>query len=231
MRTYDVFGIPYGESQARFLEALEIIRQAWKGEPFSYNGQFYRIENATVAPRPYQVPHPPIRMATTSDETFPAAGRLGLQIFVGLRATEIPDLRAQLASYRQAWEQAGHPGGPSAYLRIPVYASTTARGALEEPRESLTSFFVRQTELARAAVGRAGAGPPERMANLSYEDMLAKKVVFGTAAGIIDRLKEPREELRLDGIVAELNPGGLIPPELEARSFEILGREVVPALR
>jgi hypothetical protein len=31
--------------------------------------------------------------------------------------------------------------------------------------------------------------------------------------------------------VAELNPGGLIPPELETRSLQILAREVVPALR
>ncbi len=29
-RTYDVLGIPYGESQARFREALEIIKEAWK---------------------------------------------------------------------------------------------------------------------------------------------------------------------------------------------------------
>ena len=238
VRTYDVYGIPYGESQARFLEALGIIRRAWTGEPFSYEGQFYRIQNATVVPRPYQVPHPPIRMATTSDETFPAAARLGLRIFIGLRATEIPDLRAQLASYREAWGEAGHADAPNVYLRIPVYASTTARGAVEEPRASLTSFFVRQTELARAAVGRAGAGPAdrrrmeaERMASLSYEDILAKKVVFGTAAEVIDRLAQLREELGLDGIVAELNPGGLISPELEARSFEIIAREVVPALR
>jgi alkanesulfonate monooxygenase SsuD/methylene tetrahydromethanopterin reductase-like flavin-dependent oxidoreductase (luciferase family) len=238
VRTYDVYGIPYGESQARFLEALEIIRRAWTGEPFSYDGHFYRIQNATVVPRPHQVPHPPIRMATTSDETFPAAARLGLRIFIGLRATEIPDLRAQLASYREAWDEADHAGAPNVYLRIPVYASTTARGATEEPRASLTSFFVRQTELARAAVGRAGAGPAdrrrmeaERMASLSYEDILARKVVFGTAAEVIDRLAQLREELGLDGIVAELNPGGLISPELEARSFEIIAREVVPALR
>ena len=238
VRTYDVYGVPYGESQARFLEALEIIRRAWTGEPFSYDGQFYKIQNATVVPRPYQVPHPPIRMATTSEETFATAGRLGLRIFVGLRTTEIPDLRAQLASYRQAWGEAGHPGAANVYLRIPVYASTTALGAVEEPRASLASFFARQTELARAAVGRAGAGPTdrrrmeaERMAKLSYEDILAKKVVFGTAAGVIDRLTQLREELGLDGIVAELNPGGLIPPELEARSFEIIAREVVPALK
>jgi alkanesulfonate monooxygenase SsuD/methylene tetrahydromethanopterin reductase-like flavin-dependent oxidoreductase (luciferase family) len=238
VRTYDTYGIPYGESQARFREALEIVREAWKGEPFSYEGQFYRIEHATVAPRPYQVPHPPIRMAATSDETFPAAGRLGLPIFVGLRATEIPDLQAQLAPYRQAWREAGHAGDPSVYLRIPVYASPTAQGATEEPRESLTSFFARQTELARLAVGRAGAGPAERrqrqadrMAALSYEDILAKKVVSGTAASIIDRLTELREQLQLDGIVAELNPGGRIPPELETRSLRILTHEVLPAFK
>lgn len=238
VRTYDTYGVPYAESQARFREVLEIIRQAWTGEPFSYEGEFYRIQNATVAPRPYQVPHPPIRMAATSEETFPAAGRLGLPIFIGLRATEISDLQAQLAPYRRAWHEAGHPGEPSVYLRIPVYASPTARGAAEEPRESLTSFFARQTELARAAVGRAGAGPAdrrrfqaERMASLSYEDILAKKVVFGTAASVIDRLTELREQLQLDGIVAELNPGGRIPPELETRSLQILTHEVMPAFK
>jgi alkanesulfonate monooxygenase SsuD/methylene tetrahydromethanopterin reductase-like flavin-dependent oxidoreductase (luciferase family) len=238
VKTYDVYGVPYAESQARFREALDIIRESWKGEPFSYEGQFYRVQNATVVPRPYQMPHPPIRMATTSDETFPAAGRLGLPIFIGLRATEIPDLQAQLAPYRQAWREAGHPGEPSAYLRIPVYVSTTEEGAREEPRASLAAFFARQSELARAAVGRAGAGPAdrrrmqaERMANLTYDDILARKVAFGTPAGVIDRLTQLREELGLDGVVVELNPGGLIPPELETRSLQLLTREVMPAFK
>jgi alkanesulfonate monooxygenase SsuD/methylene tetrahydromethanopterin reductase-like flavin-dependent oxidoreductase (luciferase family) len=238
VRTYDIYGIAYAESQARFREALEIIRTGWKGEPFSYEGEFYRIQNAIVTPRPFQDPHPPIRMATTSDETFPAAGRLGLPIFVGLRTTEIADLQEQLAPYREAWYQAGHPGTPSVYLRIPVYASPTERGAVEEPRESVAAFFARQTELARAAVGRAGAGPAdrrrfqaERMAALTYEDILERKVVFGTSASVVAKLRRLREELELDGIVAELNPGGLIPPELETRSLQILAEEVLPALR
>ncbi|HEX6213022.1 MAG TPA: LLM class flavin-dependent oxidoreductase [Methylomirabilota bacterium] len=238
VRTYDVYNVPYAESQARFREALEIIRHAWTGEPFSYEGQFYRVQNATVVPRPFQVPHPPIRMATTSDETFPLAGRLGLPIFIGLRTTEIADLQEQLAPYRQAWREAGHPGQPSVYLRIPVYASPTEQGAVEEPRESMSAFFARQTELARAAVGRAGAGPAdrrrmqaERMAGLSYDGILARKVAFGTAAGVIDRLTRLREVLGLDGIVAELNPGGLIPLELETRSLRILTEHVLPAFR
>ena len=52
-----------------------------------------------------------------------------------------------------------------------------------------------------------------------------------TPAGVIGRLQELRDELALDGIVAELNPGGLIPAELEMRSFELIANEVAPALR
>ena len=69
------------------------------------------------------------------------------------------------------------------------------------------------------------------MASLSYDDVLTKKVAFGTAAGVIDRLTYLRDELGLDGIVAELNPGGRISPELETRSLQILTHEVMPAFR
>ncbi len=238
VRSYDIYGVAYAESQARFREALEIIRRAWTGEPFSYQGEFYRVAETTVAPRPFRVPHPPIRMAATSDETYPIAGRAGLPIFVGLRATEISDVKRALGPYREAWREAGHPGNPSVYLRIPVYVSPTEEGAREEPRESLHAFFGRQTNLARSAVGRAGAGPAdrrsaqaERMAGLTYDDMLARKVAFGTPAQVIERLGQVRDELGLDGFVVEVNPGGLIPQELETRSLHLLTHEVIPRMK
>ncbi len=234
----DVLGVPYAESQARFGEALDIIRQAWKGEPFSYKGQFHRFEKAVVSPRPYQQPHPPIRMAATSEETFVQVGRLGLDLFVGLRTMDIPELRTHLATYRKTWRDAGHPGAPSVHLRIPIYAAPTEQAAVEEPRESMMYFFGRQAELARAAVGRAGAGPADRrqaqadqLSTLTYEQALKTRVAFGTAPRLVDRLKELRELLDVDGIVAELNPGGMIPAEREMRSLHILTHEVMPAFR
>ena len=44
-------------------------------------------------------------------------------------------------------------------------------------------------------------------------------------------MSELRDQLGIDGVVVELNPGGRIPPELEARSLEILSRDVIPALQ
>jgi alkanesulfonate monooxygenase SsuD/methylene tetrahydromethanopterin reductase-like flavin-dependent oxidoreductase (luciferase family) len=237
-RAYDALGIPYAESQARFEEALEIILEAWKGEPFSHAGKFYRFENATVSPRPYQHPHPPIRMAANSVETFPVVGRLGLPLFVGLRDLDIPELRAHLQAYRAAWREAGHAGPGDVCLRIPVYAGATEKAAVEEPYENITYFFRRHAELTRSGLGRGDTGPGERrrarveqLDRLSYEDILQTRVAFGTAAGLIDRLARVREELGLTGLVAELNPGGLLPMEAQQRTLRILTHEVIPALR
>jgi alkanesulfonate monooxygenase SsuD/methylene tetrahydromethanopterin reductase-like flavin-dependent oxidoreductase (luciferase family) len=235
-RSYDALGVPYEESQARFFEALEIILQAWKGEPFSYQGQFYRFTDVTVTPRPFCQPHPPVRMAATTAETFPRVGRMGLPIFVGLRGMDIPELAECLRTYRRAWRNAGHPGDGDACLRIPIYAAPTEQAAREEPYETITYYMERQANLTLEPLGRAGTGPTtlregqaRRLSTLSYDDILSRKVAFGTGASLVDRLARLRDELEITGIAAELNPGGLLPFAREMRSLEILTQQVMPA--
>jgi alkanesulfonate monooxygenase SsuD/methylene tetrahydromethanopterin reductase-like flavin-dependent oxidoreductase (luciferase family) len=237
-RAYDVLGIPYGESQGRFEEALKVILEAWKGERFSHHGRFYQFEDALVGPRPYQEPHPPLRMAANSKETFPVVARMGLPLFVGLRDLDIPELKLHLSAYRAAWRETGHPGDGDVCLRIPIYAAPTERQAVEEPYENFTYFFRRHAELTRSGLGRSDTGPADRrqarlaqLATLSYENILKTRVAVGTAAGLIDRLGLLREELRLTGLVAELNPGGLLPMERMRRTLRILTHEVIPALK
>src|SRR6266705_6625303 len=65
-RTYEAYGVPYGESRERFFETLEIIKQAWTQPAFSYDGKYYHFSNVRLVPKPYQKPHPPIRVAATS---------------------------------------------------------------------------------------------------------------------------------------------------------------------
>lgn len=85
VRAYDTMGIAYDESQERFQEALDIILQAWSGETFSYEGKYNHITNATLSPLPYQKPHPKIRIASTTEDSFGRVGRLGFPIFLSMR--------------------------------------------------------------------------------------------------------------------------------------------------
>ena len=41
-------------------ESLEILTGLWSGEPFSYEGRHYRLEEMTFLPRPVQRPRVPI---------------------------------------------------------------------------------------------------------------------------------------------------------------------------
>jgi hypothetical protein len=177
-------------------------------------------------------------MAATTAETFPRVGRMGIPIFVGLRGMDIPELSGCLRTYRQAWREAGHPGDGNACLRIPLYAAPTEQAARDEPKETITYYFQRQAELTRAPIGRAGTGPverrqqqAERLSALSYEDILTRKVAFGSSKGLIERLGQLRHELGVNGIAAELNPGGLLPTAQELRSLEILTQQVMPAFK
>ena len=237
-RAYDALGIPYGESQARFAESLEIIRQAWKGERFSHHGQFFTFDDVLVGPRPYQEPHPPMRMVANSPETFALVGRLGLPLFAGLRDLSLEELGRHLAAYRAAWRAAGHPGDGDVCLRIPVYAAPTEKAAYEEPYENITYFFRRHAELTRSGIGRNDTGPAarrqarlEEITGLTYDDILRTRVAFGTAPVLVERLGGIAAELGLSGIVAELNPGGLLSVEAMHRTLRVLTHEVLPQLR
>ncbi len=122
-------------------------------------------------------------------------------------------------------------------LRIPIYVAPSGEAATVEPRDSTMAVISRQAGIARARSGREGAGPAAegeaeaaRLEALSYDEILRTKVAFGTSAEVVDRLCELRDELGLEGIVAELNAGGLIPQDRVMRSLRLLTHEVMPAL-
>jgi len=69
----------------------------------------------------------------------------------------------------------------------------------------------------------------DKVGGLTYDEILKTRVAFGTPRRVIERLGEVAEQLGLSGIVAELNPGGLLPLEKMRRTLHFLTHEVMPA--
>ncbi len=238
-RAYEIMGIPYEESPARFQEALDIILEAWKGETFSYHGKYNQIDNATVTPATYQKPRPPVRLASTQDDSFARVGRLGFPIFLSVRGMDVNELETNLKDYHQAWREAGHPGSSGDIsVRVPVYIGTTKEEAITAPRETTEAFFARMRRMFEERLQRGTGDLPEerlaraeRLATITYEDILETRVIYGTPDMVVDRLTQFKEMLGLTGVAAELNPGGLLPPEAVERSLKLLTQEVMPAFK
>ena len=143
-----VRGVPYEVLPAnsnpvrmneRQWEAMDLIVKAWTSHdgPVSHEGRFFHHRNINIWPRPYQQPHPPIWVSTT---TPGGAGRVGARGYV--QATFLTGFKGTPAiydSYRKGWREAGRGGGrarsigwPMRRCSIPARARREARAGAEK---------------------------------------------------------------------------------------------------
>jgi len=237
-RAYEGYGIPYAESRERFQESLDVIIKAWTEHRFSHEGKYFTFDDVCVVPKPHQKPHPPLRMAATTQDTFPQVGKRGLPIFVGLRGFGVSEVAHHLNVYREAWHEAGHPGNGDVLLRIPAYVAETAEKATQDAKESTMKSYQRMAE----TFGRSAGGPgtvnseeraerAQRLSTVTFESLLEDRLAYGTPEMVGERLKQLTEQLGLSGIVIEPNVGGGIPADRMFNSLRLFANEVAPMLR
>ena len=229
-RYYRGYNIDYSESSDRFLEAMDVITKAWGNQPFSHEGKFYAFNDVSVEPKPYQEPHPPIRVATASAETFSMVGKLGYPIFIS-STTDEPELKERLKLYRRARRDAGHPGPGDVMLRIPAYVSENAEKARTEPEASTMHMIGYSAAQVGSAPNEETADRLQRLNTISYDEVLRHKVMHGTPEEVIERIQRYEAELGISGLVLEMNFGGQIPNELVLNSIRQLTEKVMPEFK
>jgi alkanesulfonate monooxygenase SsuD/methylene tetrahydromethanopterin reductase-like flavin-dependent oxidoreductase (luciferase family) len=72
---FECFGLALDESRARFDASVELILRLWTEEGVSVSNSFGTLHDASILPRPTQVPHPPVWVtAVRSRGSFASAG-------------------------------------------------------------------------------------------------------------------------------------------------------------
>lgn len=74
---FESFGISRKERGGRSNEGLEIIRRLWEGETLTFEGKYYQVYNAKLAPEPVQKPRPPLYVGGFSPAGVERAARYG----------------------------------------------------------------------------------------------------------------------------------------------------------
>jgi alkanesulfonate monooxygenase SsuD/methylene tetrahydromethanopterin reductase-like flavin-dependent oxidoreductase (luciferase family) len=212
------------ENRGRFGEALDIIRRAWTEERFSYHGTFYRVDNVAVVPRPVQRPHPPIRVAVHTAESFAHLGDLGLPIYSGTTTTPLPQLRECMAVYRARLAAAGHPWqSEQMALMLPVHVGSSPAAARDAMRPGVLQYYKNLRTIFSQLPDSYGDHLPrlrmieENIANLPFERFCRDQAAFGDASEVVDRLQAARDEFGLSQIIGWFDQGSRLPrAEVEA---------------
>ena len=234
-------------NRERFEECHDLMLAAWtRPGPFRWEGTHYHFRVINPWVLPVQKPHPPIWVpGTGSPETIVWAAKHGYTYAAFL----VPmDATVRLYdAYREHAAEAGYEATSDhfAYMVCCVCADTD-----EEAQEIGKHYLWRMGHPLRGPVeywappGYLGRRRPVRphsggapsagrkpLHALSYEELQeAYHLVVGSPQTVLEKLSHMRERLGFGSLLLEAQAGAM-PHKATMRSLELLGRDVIPALK
>jgi alkanesulfonate monooxygenase SsuD/methylene tetrahydromethanopterin reductase-like flavin-dependent oxidoreductase (luciferase family) len=228
---FERFGLELASGRGRWEESVDVILKAFGGQPFSYDGKYFKIPETTVFPQPVQQPRPPIWITAQSPDSVEAAVRRGFNVLTG--GFGIPIER--MGEFRRLFDRLVAEVKPERPLQVGVQravyvtdSETDARAAAEEARWNMRVTLSLRNHQERVERGRAipvpGASEPD------IDDLLDRFLVVGTPATCIRQITRIRDLVGITHFNCSFWFGDLAHARV-LRSMELFAREVMPAFR
>ena len=233
---FEQFGVSLDESRRRFNEGFAQISMLLKDENVSSKGEFHSFNNVTSLPRPTQRPHPPFWIAATNTpQTFAFAGTHGCKVMaIPLEPT---NMRALIATYREAWKAAGHPGNGHVMNTFFMFCDESRERAMEIGCRHSNEHLRGLADSAREWVTGAASTKDypgydkliEHVSNDTAERQVqAGSAFIGTPADIVEMIRSYNDKVGgIDSISLHFAPGNMPVAEAE-RSLRLFCREALP---
>jgi len=217
----EMFDVPIRGRRATLERTIDVLRQAWTGEPFEYEGR-----QVQVTPRPAQRGGPPLLIGGSAEGGARRAGRFDMGFY-----STIPDRRLWEV-YREAMAEAGHadpgPERPRHMRFFHVSHDPEAAWARIAPH-ALHESASYSTWMARSAAANGNT------VSSFFPDQVPASAEPLRADGVYSVLTPDEAVALLAGLADDtlviLHPlmGGM-DPDLSWESLELLEHEVLPRL-
>ncbi|MBO0729751.1 MAG: LLM class flavin-dependent oxidoreductase, partial [Acidimicrobiaceae bacterium] len=211
---FAMFGKDLADRAQAQTEAVEVLKQAWTGEPFAYRGA-----TITVTPRPFQDPRPPLILGGSSG----GAARRAARIADGF----VPTLPHFAEVYREECRKLGRPEPPPAQPSIPALFVHIA----EDPDKAwseIAPHALHETNSYGAWLAAAGDSPGP-YTPFTDADQLRQSGMYLVLTP--EELLERARALGPGGAVGFHPLMGGLDPALAWDSLRLFETRVLPALR
>jgi alkanesulfonate monooxygenase SsuD/methylene tetrahydromethanopterin reductase-like flavin-dependent oxidoreductase (luciferase family) len=237
LQDYQTFQSDRADARARVEEGIAVMQQSWRGAPFDFQGRFHSAERLHVRPRPVQQPHPPLYVASNSEDSVLSAARLGLPTLSSF-FVPIPELQRRHRLYREVAIAAGRSGteidglARQAWGMRVVHVAPTRDEAL---RAIESPFMGYQRKMAILRSDSTGGSLPNSfdrsMLHLRpFEEYVdAGWTLIGSPDEVRDGLQRYLEATGYRRVLLLMAVPGL-PTDLALRSMHLFAAEVAPAL-
>tara|TARA_B100000945_G_scaffold315946_1_gene315986 strand:+ start:325 stop:1299 length:975 start_codon:yes stop_codon:yes gene_type:complete len=214
-KEFEAFGVPLKNRVSMTDEAIEILRLAWKDEPFSFKGKRYELSNINVYPKPVQPLGPPLWIAAMKEPGALRAARFETNLLPQGRREDVLD------PWRNELKAQGKD--PNDY-RVGIIRSVYVTDDKERDWP-----VIREAERFRMGVYNTFMAETPDEYGWGSGDGIPQNVIIGTSSEVISQLKAFIDAYGITDIATSGLPPG-IDPEFMAANLERLAREVIPEL-
>jgi F420-dependent oxidoreductase-like protein len=197
------YGFPFAELRTRMdvmAEQVEIVARSFADEPFSFEGEHYRLEDLDAVPKPLQRPRPPLIVGGRAGTRSLALAARWADEYNTFSAS-VDEIRQRRDRFAEAWESAGRDPGA---FRFSAMVGVLVGADEAEVRD----------RVGRLAVW-LGMEPTQ------VRDTLRTNGVAGTVDEAAERLRE-LEAAGAQRVMLQ----HLLHDDIEA--VELIGRELIP---
>ena len=243
------YGVPPATLRDRYLEAHDLVVQAWtRHDVFAWNGKYTQLRYVNLWPRPLQKPHPPVWVpGSGSLETWEWTARQDY-VYCYLSYFGYKAGKKTMDGFWESIARLGADDNPyrAGFLQL-VCVSESDSGAERDYSAHVRYFYQKCLHVwagfaeapgyrSARTLKAAGGGQVGRLTRkvreaLTWKDCVEQGyVVAGSPATVREQLREVIRTLRVGHLMVLLQIGSM-PKELTLQNTELFGREVLPHLR
>lgn len=241
---YHTFGINPTQSRDRFLEAHDLIIEAWtKDGPFEFSGKYYQSKYVNIWPKPIQQPFPPIWIPSQgSSETVEWAAERKYTYLQTFSPAE--SVKKYLNTYKEIAEKKfNYTSSPDQLgWAMPIYVAKTDEIAVNEAREHMefffnkllrmpTEFFFPPGYLTRQSMKAVMESKKGLTSVKTIENLMDNgSILVGSPKTIVEKLQQFHTDTGFGNLVG-IFQFGTLPHEQTIKNLQLFSAEVMPHLK
>jgi probable F420-dependent oxidoreductase len=198
-------GITFERKEDRFeqtREALEVVKLLWTSEDVHYDGKYYKLRGANLAPKPFSKPHPPIWLGGFSERILALTAKYG-DGWINATNASPRDVEAEKSRLHQLLRDRGRKSDD---ITVAVPLMAIIRRSDDEAKNVANSYVER--------------GQFDKTLRFFAETM--KYGLVGSPNLCVERINA-YEQIGVDHIILDVRP-----PSNALPTLELFCREVAP---
>jgi probable LLM family oxidoreductase len=222
IESFPLFGYDLDDYDELFAEKLELLLKLRETETVTWSGEHRPpLQESGVYPRPVQDPLPIWLAVGGTPNSIVRAASLGLPLALAIIGGAPERFVPLVDLFRQAATDAGHPGLPVG-INSHTYVADSSQQAADE-------FFPAYAGMMNR-IGRERGWSPMTRQQFDELRSLRGALVVGSPQDVVEKILFQHELFGHQRFLAQISVGHLPHPNA-MRAIELLGTEVVPAVR